>query len=1673
MATTLAGGGSGKTGAVHLGSSKRNLDIFNETLGQAANAIGQSVLNPASGIISQAFEVSANGNQVDNMARLPSSTMSSLFAISSIYGKSSLQDRVGDNFTNAISTNSLNISNLNGVGSTSAMQALNKTHNLYQNKMNEINSNFFSSGTNAINTLNNQKDLNFIGSNNIGNKSVDSLSGKKDFFNMRSEVSQMAKQRGLGDVFDTRQAQGIINKTNSDIANIRTKINTIKNGRPLSALNKADIKTLSNLNKQIKTLQENVNIAAAGQALMSVRGANKAGSSLSDKGKFAMVGLLARPIIEQASNTHEYRGYQTLKSYHNFGKLYAKFSYHQAKFVGKYIGMPSLKVAGRVLAPAAKIVGRGTMSSIRFAAFKIGGVRGLNAANRLASRLSNLAQATTRYSRLSARLLGGVVSMPFNGTAKPIIKKAGKKVFNFTKGRIVNFGSRVGARISARLSRHVVGRGVLAGTRFLRGTGRFGFGLLRGVGGIVSAPFKLVFKAFDIINTIKKIVLKKLLLLLGKVVLVQSACIVILLGAAALFSSMGVIGDAIMKKYEDFISKTTMGATYEKLSQKETEFMSYVSNLANSKIPDDPEYKEHYITNYTNFDVIFLGPDGQPITSDFASTINESGDTIINNVVFNSTSDAIWTFCKKLGWNEYGIAGLMGNIYNECSMNHKAHHPGQDIGIVQWTDNKTTRRYSNFLSWSKQRGLDILDINTQLKFLMLESANYKKVVNKMAYNNWTNIQEPTNLFINDYERYGNYLTDTKERGERWSAADTYYKYYHNNENFKDIEVDQNLKAEMQVNENATDSTNEVDGINMPYQYTANTIKAILTMGYIYIDRDFKKYGSLLDKAGNVNFSLDSVYKDYCAKLYDSSHLIAKSTEKPKIYYHPSLKYIEGDKNEYHAALDSCNNAIPAGEQESTDSSLGREKTVSYKTKKISYSYEKDNGEQETVTKPVYEIYATGAYGQIEFSYDKHDSYDSREKFKSIENEMRKRGSTNYKFYQLNEDENTSYWTCVSLEAVCRGHIDGKAYVFISNVYDPSQDEALKNEAEKNKNNEAQKDEERENNEENTAENTTPPISKNNLFETLLGIKTVYAKPKLKDDEENEDEYLDAEETIKKEGWEQVGQKWFYYKNGKMVKDTRIALKLNDVTNYYYFKQNGEMYTGLVDFKDKGRTYKRYFGEDGALKLGWQVIDGKDYYFSEKVDKHRFGEMYLNEKTPDGYMIGNDGIWINNNLNNNQNSNGNNSSNNETGNNTNSNNKENKPNEKKSDYNEKAYDFIMNKGEETKFSLYAIDKYATSFNSEAQKKVEKANEMTTSLSGEIIDDKQKIPDEEIKVGRVAEPDDNSTNEADAKTNGGKDMRAAEKYIMQQICKTDEIEVLDWWKNEKWYTNFVRHDTYFRIYNGEKSFDELKPDPSLKDKNVVNVNNSVPFVYSSYTPFEKRNKKFEEEGWDESNILQVRLILADNWEERYGIKVRNRLNMTSFSNADISALINNSDYKKAMEDAKGTYREILLTNIFKFGQQAARFGTKYGQIPGHTYIKNLSEMKAGQLYDCSSFVTSMGACAGQNTPLLSTDGILKDTKHFDRISFSEIKPGDIFVYRYPSSEGEAGHTFIYLGGNDVAEASGKDTPLAQSIPHVGTFQGKLNKFNSSPKKAILRYKGIDEKTLDASYQEIPFY
>ena len=114
------------------------------------------------------------------------------------------------------------------------------------------------------------------------------------------------------------------------------------------------------------------------------------------------------------------------------------------------------------------------------------------------------------------------------------------------------------------------------------------------------------------------------------------------------------------------------------------------------------------------------------------------------------------------------------------------------------------------------------------------------------------------------------------------------------------------------------------------------------------------------------------------------------------------------------------------------------------------------------------------------------------------------------------------------------------------------------------------------------------------------------------------------------GWIHTTSGWYYLdpntgimKTGKAIIDGK----------QYFFNQSsdgleGRMNTGWI----KDETGSWYFcstntdATEGAMVFGWQWIDGRCYYF-EPESSERPGKMFANGTTPDGYLVNQDGAWM--------------------------------------------------------------------------------------------------------------------------------------------------------------------------------------------------------------------------------------------------------------------------------------------------------------------------------------------------------------------------------------------------------------------------------------------------------------
>ena len=107
-------------------------------------------------------------------------------------------------------------------------------------------------------------------------------------------------------------------------------------------------------------------------------------------------------------------------------------------------------------------------------------------------------------------------------------------------------------------------------------------------------------------------------------------------------------------------------------------------------------------------------------------------------------------------------------------------------------------------------------------------------------------------------------------------------------------------------------------------------------------------------------------------------------------------------------------------------------------------------------------------------------------------------------------------------------------------------------------------------------------------------------------------------------------RWRYvYSDGTYAANGWHSLVWNGKTEWYHFGAEGYLDSGWFTDTD-GNTYYLHPAHDGNfgyMYTGWNVINGKNYFFSVNAgDGLPAGALFRNTVTPDGHRVGADGAW---------------------------------------------------------------------------------------------------------------------------------------------------------------------------------------------------------------------------------------------------------------------------------------------------------------------------------------------------------------------------------------------------------------------------------------------------------------
>lgn len=165
----------------------------------------------------------------------------------------------------------------------------------------------------------------------------------------------------------------------------------------------------------------------------------------------------------------------------------------------------------------------------------------------------------------------------------------------------------------------------------------------------------------------------------------------------------------------------------------------------------------------------------------------------------SNNEEKIWNYLKSKGLNDYGIAGLMGNLYAESALiptnlqnsyekklgftdttytnavNNGTYNnfvkDSAGYGLAQWT---YWSRKQNLLNFAKSKKTSIGNLEMQLDFLYKElSEGYKTILNVLK--TAKSIREASDVVLLQYERPADQSEAVQIK--RANYGETYYKKY--------------------------------------------------------------------------------------------------------------------------------------------------------------------------------------------------------------------------------------------------------------------------------------------------------------------------------------------------------------------------------------------------------------------------------------------------------------------------------------------------------------------------------------------------------------------------------------------------------------------------------------------------------------------------------------------------------------------------------------------------------------------------------------------------------------------------------------------------------------------------------------------------------------------------------
>jgi hypothetical protein len=237
---------------------------------------------------------------------------------------------------------------------------------------------------------------------------------------------------------------------------------------------------------------------------------------------------------------------------------------------------------------------------------------------------------------------------------------------------------------------------------------------------------------------------------------------------------------------------------------------------------------------------------------------NSSSSSSSSYASGTSTSAQVWNYLKSQGLSDAAVAGIMGNLQQESSMNPKA----AGGGLAQWIGS----RGSALRSYAASRGLSANSLEAQLGFLWQELSSGSQGITPAQLNQMS-VSQAAQAFSNKFERPGIPMMNN-----RIKYANQYYNQFAGSGGSSSSASGQSVADKQQAIDKAK---SDLIQLQQDISSTKNTISEL---NFQLIESKLHQYDQQITDSENKAKEMDATSADYRRQIWYQWDLNAKKAK---------------------------------------------------------------------------------------------------------------------------------------------------------------------------------------------------------------------------------------------------------------------------------------------------------------------------------------------------------------------------------------------------------------------------------------------------------------------------------------------------------------------------------------------------------------------------------------------------------------------------------------------------------------------------------------------------------------------------------------------------------------------------------------------------------------------------